>query len=509
MSISVGEIFTYIIQIKLILLFSFISCALIAYVHFLWRKRKLIIKSWNMPGPLNLPFVGGAYLFMIRPEYIYNRLTRMQQDYPDIGKIWFGSKLVYFMTKPEYIEKVLGSTKLVAKSDFYQTIIQYIGEGLLAAPVPKWKKHRKIIVPTFNQKILESFVEVFAEKSLILNEILDENVGKELNILRVLSRCTLDILCDTAMGLKYDIQRENANYEYKMDKVMQLVFLKLLQIWNHIPFVWRLLGYEKKIQGYLKTLSDLIDKVIQEKLEIVMQKKNSTYIEEETKKRMVFLDYIIESNEFTSIELRDEVFIFLFAGTDTTASALSFVFAVLGMFTDVQDKVLEEVLSIIGPDKTPGFEHLHQLHYTERVIKETLRLFPVGAFFLRYVSQDTDFGDFVIPKSSHVYFGLVYIHRNPKYWPNPLKFDPDRFLPEEVAKRHPCTYIPFSYGPRNCIGRYYAMMNMKVIIATVIRKFRIHCQYKKIEDIKLKTNITLRFRDGAKVSVTRRDMSNN
>ncbi|XP_030752974.1 cytochrome P450 4C1-like isoform X3 [Sitophilus oryzae] len=456
MSISVGEIFTYIIQIKLILLFSFISCALIAYVHFLWRKRKLIIKSWNMPGPLNLPFVGGAYLFMIRPEYIYNRLTRMQQDYPDIGKIWFGSKLVYFMTKPEYIEKVLGSTKLVAKSDFYQTIIQYIGEGLLAAPVPKWKKHRKIIVPTFNQKILESFVEVFAEKSLILNEILDENVGKELNILRVLSRCTLDILCDTAMGLKYDIQRENANYEYKMDKVMQLVFLKLLQIWNHIPFVWRLLGYEKKIQGYLKTLSDLIDK-----------------------------------------------------GTDTTASALSFVFAVLGMFTDVQDKVLEEVLSIIGPDKTPGFEHLHQLHYTERVIKETLRLFPVGAFFLRYVSQDTDFGDFVIPKSSHVYFGLVYIHRNPKYWPNPLKFDPDRFLPEEVAKRHPCTYIPFSYGPRNCIGRYYAMMNMKVIIATVIRKFRIHCQYKKIEDIKLKTNITLRFRDGAKVSVTRRDMSNN
>ena len=113
--------------------------------------------------------------------------------------------------------------------------------------------------------------------------------------------------------------------------------------------------------------------------------------------------------------------------------------------------------------------------------------------------------DLILPKGSSAILGIIHVQRNSKYWPDPLKFDPDRFLPEEVAKRHPFAYLPFSGGPRNCVGPRYAMMTMKAVLATVIRRFEFSTSYKTVEDIKLKTNLVLRPVDGFKVFVTTRN----
>ncbi|XP_076256091.1 cytochrome P450 4C1-like [Rhynchophorus ferrugineus] len=322
---------------------------------------------------------------------------------------------------------------------------------------------------SFHQKNLDQFVTIFTEKSYILNGVLEKQVGKDINIYDFLTKCSLDTLCETSMKLRLNVQNENNSYGYMFDKV----------------------------SSSFKSIPRLQEK----------QKANNIeedILYQDSKKPQVFLDCIVDSGQFSSNELRDEVSMFLFAGTETAASTLCFVFAVLGMFQDVQNKVLQEIVDVVGLERDPEPQDLHHLQYTERVIKESLRLFPVASLFGRSVTQDTDVGDFIIPKYASVYFGVNYIHKNAKYWPNPLKFDPDRFLPEEVEKRHPCTYIPFSYGPRNCIGKNYSMMNMKVILSIVLRKYKIHCAYKRIEDIKLKMTLVLRFKDGAKVSVTLR-----
>ncbi|KAI2474361.1 hypothetical protein C4B38_000445, partial [Diabrotica virgifera virgifera] len=114
-------------------------------------------------------------------------------------------------------------------------------------------------------------------------------------------------------------------------------------------------------------------------------------------------------------------------------------------------KVFEELIDILGPDRRVFPDDLPQMKYLERVVKETLRLFPAVPLLARTLQDDIDAGDMVFPSGSSVLVGTVFVHRNPVHWPDPLKFDPDRFLPENAAKRHPCTYIPFSYGPRNCI----------------------------------------------------------
>ncbi|XP_023312995.1 cytochrome P450 4C1-like [Anoplophora glabripennis] len=234
------------------------------------------------------------------------------------------------------------------------------------------------------------------------------------------------------------------------------------------------------------------------------RKANKLYFEEDSRKK-TFLDHLIEitsqGNQFTERELRDEVDTFIIAGSDTTASTNSYVFLMLGLHKDLQEKVYEEIIEVVGPSRPVEREDLVKLKYMDRFIKETLRLFPVAGVIVRAIEEDVDLGDHLIPGGTSVIFGILRTHTNEKYWPEPFKFDPDRFLPEEVAKRHPCTYLPFSYGPRNCLGIKYAMMAMKTLLATVLRKFKVSTSYGSIQDIKLKANLVLRPTDGYKVSL--------
>lgn len=131
----------------------------------------------------------------------------------------------------------------------------------------------------------------------------------------------------------------------------------------------------------------------------------------------------------------------------------SFVFIMLGMFPDYQERVYEEIMDVIGPDRRITVHDLPKLQFMERVIKETMRIFPVGPLLVRKLTGDIMLRGKILPEGGSVVLGIMSLHRDPKIWPDPMKFDPDRFLPEEVAKRHPYAWLAFSGGPRNCVGK--------------------------------------------------------
>ncbi|XP_050299942.1 cytochrome P450 4C1-like [Anthonomus grandis grandis] len=177
----------------------------------------------------------------------------------------------------------------------------------------------------------------------------------------------------------------------------------------------------------------------------------------------------------------------------------------LAIHQDIQEKVLDEVLQVKADEESVQLYHLPNLNYLERIIKETLRLFPVVPFLLRRAEGDIDLGEFTIQKDCSIAINIFHLHRNEKYWPNALKFDPDRFLPERAAKIEPGSFIPFSHGPRNCIGMKFAMMEMKTILATVIRRYRLFSSYKNLEQIELDSSIFLKPRHGYKLTLELRN----
>jgi cytochrome P450 len=171
-------------------------------------------------------------------------------------------------------------------------------------------------------------------------------------------------------------------------------------------------------------------------------------------------------------QLRDELLTMLVAGHETTATALTWAWGLLDRHPDVAAKLHAELDSVLG-ERAPTVADLPQLAYTRMVIDETLRLYPPIYIFSRAVKQADTIGGYSIPAGSSVDISAYVTHRHPEFWPHPERFEPERFTPERVAARHKHAYIPFSTGPRICIGNNFALMEATLALATLARRVRL------------------------------------
>lgn len=179
------------------------------------------------------------------------------------------------------------------------------------------------------------------------------------------------------------------------------------------------------------------------------------------KRKMALLDLLLESTiegeSLSDMDIREEVDTFMFAGHDTTSNAISFVLYNVAKYPHVQQKVYDEIVNALGCfDDQVSLKDLNNLHYLDLVIKESLRLYPIVPYFGRKLNEDVKINGYTLPRYSNVYISPFVMGRNENIFPDPLKFDPDRFdVQTTVEKLNPFSYVPFSAGPRNCIGEFY------------------------------------------------------
>lgn len=186
----------------------------------------------------------------------------------------------------------------------------------------------------------------------------------------------------------------------------------------------------------------------------------------------------------------EEVDTLTFEGFDTTSTGIIFTIFMLGQHLDIQEMVFEEVSSISKDDM--NVTDYSDLKYLECVIKESLRLYPPVPYISRkVVKDDTKVGKLLLAKDTEIAVHIFDIHRDPKHFPDPERFDPNRFTPENTINRHPYAYIPFSAGLRNCIGQRFAMLELKILIAAIVRHYKI-LPVTKREDLKFKAGLILR-----------------
>ncbi|XP_055535728.1 probable cytochrome P450 4ac2 [Wyeomyia smithii] len=420
------------------------------------------------------------------------------------------------------VEMLLSSSRLTRKSPLYKLTFPFIGKGLLNSSGSKWHHRRRILTPTFHFNILQSFLQTFHDECAKLNAQLsraaDNGAATELQPLS--TEVTLNTICETAMGVKLDSTDTADIYKNNIRKVGKIIQDRVMNPLLFEDSIYKAFGYQAQFDEVLKPIHQFTENIIKQRRDLFhfnvqsIEDLSEENIYTNIKQRYAMLDSLLlaeAKNEIDANGIREEVNTFTFEGHDTTASAFVFIFLLLATNENVQERVYEELTAILKnrpePNEPLTLHDYSNLKYMERVIKECLRIYPPVPFISREITEDVHYDGKTIPRGSIMNIEIYDLHRDSSQFPDPERFDPDRFLPEEVVKRNPYAYIPFSAGPRNCIGQRFAMLELKAIICSVLREYRI-LPVTKREDIVFIGDMVLRARDPITVKIVRRTVQN-
>ena len=452
---------------------------MVAYgiIDFAWKR--LIQKLSYLPAPPTLPFLGVAPYLKFDPHKLYRQLLEFADQFDRLYVLWIGIHPVIISGRVEYAEAILSSQKILTKSTFYQYLEEWLGTGLLTSSGKKWKTRRRLITPSFHFAILNDFVSIFEEhaKRLVQKLNVEADTCEAIDIQMPVSLAALDIISETSMGVKVNAQdASDSEYVKALNSMNENLQLRQRSPWLWPDFIYRYTSSGKIFYKSLNILHKFTVGVINKRIASrKANKQTDEIISKEFKVRTAFLDMLLDVFDKGEIDIdgiKEEVDTFMFEGHDTTAAGLSWTLYLLGKHPEVQEKLHAEIdhishknVSILGK--------IRDLKYLEFVIKESLRLHPPVPLYGRVLEEDTVIDGNVVPKGTQIAVDAMALHTNPKYWENPFMFYPERFGEEKFAKRDPYVYVPFSAGPRNCIGQKFAMLEEKVLLYFIMSKFRL------------------------------------
>ncbi|XP_026315281.1 cytochrome P450 4c3-like [Hyposmocoma kahamanoa] len=450
----------------------------------------------------------------LHPEKAFQFLRHSRRKYGRIHQLGAINITIITICEPKDVETVLSTTRYNEKQTPYNFLNSWLGDGLLISNGDKWKQRRKLLTPAFHFNILKGFASTFNEQTEKLLTKIEKLIQEEqVDVLSHISKATLNIMCETSMGTTLHEYTEAVANKYvkALHQLGQVLEMRYIKVWYHFDWLYRLSSFartEKKLVQYLHAFTK---KIIQERKDyrhsnVVVTADCMVY----DKHRLAMLDLLLENEKVGKIDMngiREEVDTFMFEGHDTTAMALSFMIMRVANEPDVQRNLNDELSQIFGcSSRSPTLEDLNAMKYLECCIKESLRLYPSVHYMARYSTEDIVLSGFTIPPGVVLHIAIYDIHHDPEIFPNPEEFIPERFLPENSVKRHPYSYIPFSAGPRNCIGQKFAMLQMKTIMSGLLRKFHLD-PVTKTQDVVLMADMVLRSKDPLYVKFRPKEMT--
>ncbi|KAH0815497.1 hypothetical protein GEV33_007292 [Tenebrio molitor] len=414
---------------------------------------------------------------------------------------------MFLTSNHQILEHVLGDRKFLKKSDKYKFLKPWLGNGLLTSEGEIWKKHRRLLTPAFHFEILQEFVQVFEKCGDILVERFQNEIGHSFDVYPYVTFCTLDIIYESIMGVNLNVQKgDSAEYVDSVHDMTRIMIERSVSPIQVHDFLYRFTKNYSTQKRALEHLHRQSTEVINARKKELQEMRNLGRSSKATKSKKVFLDLLLEARIDGRGLTQEEVDTFLFAGHETTASAVSFTLFCLANHPDVQEKALEEQRSIFPDENKMKVTHadLQSMKYLELVIKESMRLYPPVPIIGRQIPTDTKFGDKLLPQGDSLIIFSFGIHREEKYFEDPEKFYPERF--ERRDGKLPYGYIPFSAGPRNCIGQKFAMLELKSVVSKIVRNFELQPTF-PVHELQLVAESTLKSANGVKVKMHPRKLN--
>ncbi|XP_003741915.1 cytochrome P450 4c3 [Galendromus occidentalis] len=478
----------------------------------------------TLPGPYNLfrlafPFFDDLrFLFGKGDLDLQKVFHTIIQGFSQVAReqglcrIYVALKPFVFIFDAVAVESLITSNEHIDKADVYRILHPWLGTGLLTSSSAKWRSRRKLLTPAFHFSILDEFVPSVNQQSLILVGRLRGHAEEDFDLVNDVTLCTLDVICETAMGISVQAQQGfNSDYVQAIYDLGNSMYVRLARPWLKADFVFKMSKEGRKFQKSLVILHGFTRKIIRERKQKRLAQMNGTTTDDlGIKKRVAFLDLLmdihVEEGSLSLEDIAEEVDTFMFEGHDTTAAGISFCLYLLGLSPDKQERAQRELDEVVGDASHITTEHLPRLKYLEAVIKESQRLYPSVPNVGRNLRKDLTMPNGVtIPAGSTCIVAISELHRNPKYFEYPLEFIPERFLPEgkHLMAKNPFCFIPFSAGPRNCIGQRFAILEEKIIIGHVLRNFSIRSLQER-DELFLSVELVTRSLCGLRVRLNER-----
>lgn len=399
----------------------------------------------------------------------------------------------YFIAGPEEVAHIHKNNKRYIKQYNIDKVFQkVIGAGILNSSGSKFDDRRKNLLPAFSMENIKQYITSMQRSldrtvGLIKEEILIQQQANKKAVIDIDKYSTITCL---DIASKVFFNKDWAEYEHQVSEI--------------VAYINKSCG--PSMFTVLKAVP-ATSKINQLKNIIEYRFINNSTSKANSNTEKTILDYL-QNYKFNpkfkyknNTELLDEVVTLLLTGHETSAGAAIFAMALLHISPKFKDLVISEVDSI--NKDTLDYYDIESCIYLKMLVKETLRMYPPVWFTLRYTAQQDEINGYYLPGNSYLYTNLYALHRHPEYWVDPDGFNPFRFAPENIAKIHQYTYLPFIMGPRTCMAANFSMIEIALIVFKLIR----HFEFEKIPELKLKVtpHITLRTDKNFKLYAKIRD----
>jgi cytochrome P450 len=411
------------------------------------------------PGPKG-KLLGGNFKAFRRDSLAY--LQNATREHGDVVYLRFGPQDVFFLNHPDYIKDVLVTHhQSFMKGRALQRAKRLLGEGLLTSEGDFHRRQRRLAQPAFHRGRIASYGAVMTDYAARTSSRWHD--GETLDISQEMMRLTLAIVGKTLFDT--DVESEADEIGAALTAVMELFDFLLLpfsELLEKLP-----LPHVRRFQKARARLDETIYRIIEER------RRSNEDRGDLLSMLLSARDEEGDGGQMNDEQVRDEVMTLFLAGHETTANLMTWTWYLLSQHADVEAKLHEELNAVLE-GRQPMVEDVPRLRYTEMVVAESMRLYPPAWAIGRLALKDHEVGGYTIPAKALVLLSPYVTHRDERYFPDPTRFDPERWTPEARESRPQFAYFPFGGGTRRCIGEGFAWMEGILLLASLARNWRMH-----------------------------------